>query len=68
MKEEYYNLIGNNFNQQRFVSELYIVYIYIYVSLCVGGSKEKAGIQIQCIPEKRDTTSEWYAHNCYINL
>jgi len=37
-------------------------------SLCVGRSKGKAGIQIQCIPEKRDTTSERYAHNCYINL
>ena len=27
----------------------------IYVPLCVGGSKEIAGIQMWCIPEKRDT-------------
>jgi len=33
-----------------------------------GRSKGKAGIQIQCIPEKRDTTSERYADNCYVNL
>jgi len=38
------------------------------VSLCMGRSKGKAGIQIQCIPEKRDATSERYAHNYYINL
>ena len=31
--------------------------IYFYVSLCVGGSKGKAGIQLKCIPEKRDTNS-----------
>jgi len=42
--------------------------IHIYASLCVGESKGKAGIQIQYIPEKRDKTSERYAHNCYINL
>jgi len=34
----------------------------------MGGSKGKAGIKIQCIPEKRDTTSEKHTHNCYINL
>jgi len=28
-------------------------YAYKYVSLCMGGSKGKAGIQIQCIPERR---------------
>ena len=28
---------------------------YIYVPLCVGGSKGKAGIQLKYIPEKRDT-------------
>ena len=28
-----------------------------YVSLCVGGSKGKVGIQISCIPESRDTCS-----------
>ena len=27
-----------------------------YVSLCVGGSKGKVGIQISCIPESRDTS------------
>ena len=26
-----------------------------YVSLCVGGSKGKAGKQLKCIPEKTDT-------------
>jgi len=40
----------------------------LHVSLCMGGSKGKAGIQIQCIPKKRATTSERCAHNCYINL
>ena len=29
----------------------------MYVSLCVGGSKGKVGIQISCIPESRDTFS-----------
>jgi len=30
----------------------------------VSGSMEKAGIQIKCISEKRDTTRERHAHNC----
>ena len=29
----------------------------LHVSLCVGGSKGKVGIQISCIPESRDTSS-----------
>ena len=28
-----------------------------YVPLCVGGSKGKAGIQMWCIPERRDTNN-----------
>jgi len=42
-----------------------------YKSLCIpsrGRIKGKTGIRIQCISEKRDTTSKKYAHNCYINL
>ena len=43
-----------------------------HVSLCVGGSKGKAGLQLKCIPEEKDTTElnpeESYAHNCWINL
>ena len=30
-------------------------YIYIYVPLCVGGSKGKAGIHLKYYPENRDT-------------
>ena len=33
----------------------YFMYVCVYVSLCVGGSKGKVGIQISCIPESRDT-------------
>ena len=29
---------------------------FVNVSLCMGGSKGKAGIQLKCIPVKRDTT------------
>ena len=32
----------------------------VYVSICVGRSKRQAGIQLKCIPGKRDTT-EMYA-------
>ena len=28
--------------------------LYSYVPLCVGRSKGKAGLQLECIPEKRD--------------
>ena len=31
------------------------IYIYIYVPLCVGGSKGKAGIHLKYYPESRDT-------------
>ena len=30
-------------------------YTYLYVSLCVGGSKGKAGIDLKYYPENRDT-------------
>ena len=32
------------------------MYVCMYVSLCVGRLKDKAGIQLKCIPEKGDTT------------
>ena len=35
-----------------------VCYNYVcYVPLCVGSLKEKAGIQLECIPEKWDTNS-----------
>ena len=33
-----------------------VKYLTAYVTLCVGVSKGKAGIQLKCIPEKKDTT------------
>ena len=35
---------------------MYMQGISFNVSLCVGGLKGKVGIQIRCIPEKRDTS------------
>ena len=32
------------------------VELIVYVSLCVGRSKGQAGIQLKCIPGKRNTT------------
>ena len=39
--------------------------VVYYVSLCVGGSKDKAGIQLKCIPEERDT-AEMYPGKLFL--
>ena len=41
---------------------LYCVLQNIIVSLCMGGSKGKAGIQLKCIPEKRDIIARKVMH------
>ena len=40
--------------------------LFVYVSLCVGGSKDKAGIQLKCIPGKRDTTEMYHGKVMHI--
>ena len=37
----------------------------MYVPLCVGGSKGKTGIQMWCIPEKRDTNNLYPGKWCH---
>ena len=53
--------------------KLYIINYIIYVSLCVGGLKGKAGIHLKYYPGNRDTFEmypawESYVHNWWINL
>ena len=38
------------------VKSLMAMLQHVNVSLCVGGSKGKVGIQLKSIPERRDTT------------
>ena len=38
----------------------------MYVTLLVGRSKGKAGIQLECIPEKRDTNNLYPAKFVHI--
>ena len=40
--------------------------IYIHISLCLGGSKKTTGIQLQCIPEKRDTNQMYPGKVMYL--
>ena len=37
------------------LTQLAISVLRVHVPLCMGRSKGKAGLQLECIPEKRDT-------------
>ena len=48
-----------------FVSLLSGIHRIIYVPLCVGRSKGKAGIQMWCIPERRDSNNLYPRKCCH---